>query len=133
MIIVDSFGWIEWLTEGALADKYAEYLCSSNEVITPVVILYEVYKKSKQTLNEESALRIVARLQETKVVPITPDLAVFAADVSLRHRLPMADALVYATALSEKCSVVTSDPHFEGLEKVIFIEEEEGSARKTLG
>jgi len=35
----------------------------------------------------------------------------------------MADALVYATALSEKCSVVASDPHFKRLEKVIFIEE----------
>jgi len=47
MIVVDSSGWIEWLTEGALADKYAEYLRSSNEVITPVVIVYEVYKKLK--------------------------------------------------------------------------------------
>jgi len=26
MIVVDSFGWIEWLREGPLADKYAEYL-----------------------------------------------------------------------------------------------------------
>lgn len=127
MIVVDSFGWIEWLTEGPLADKYAEYLRSSNEVITPVVIVYEVYKKLKQTLNEESALRMVARLHETKIVPITPDLALFAADVSLKHKLPMADALVYATALSQRCSVVTSDPHFERLEKVIFIKEKKGS------
>jgi len=127
MIVVDSFGWIEWLREGPLADKYAEYLRSSNEVITPVVILYEIYKKLKQALDEESALRLVARLHETKIVPLTPNLALFAADVSLKHKLPMADALVYATALSEECSVVTSDPHFERLEKVIFIEEKKGS------
>jgi len=109
-----------------LADKYSEYLRSSNEIITPVVIVYEVYKKLKQTLDEESALRLVARLHETKIVPVTPELALFAADVSLKHKLPMADALVYATALSEKCSVVTSDPHFERLEKVTFIKENKG-------
>lgn len=109
-----------------LADKYSEYLRSSNEIITPVVIVYEVYRKLKQTLDEESALRLVARLHETKIVPVTPELALFAADVSLKHKLPMADALVYATALSEKCSVVTSDPHFERLEKVIFIKENKG-------
>jgi len=39
----------------------------------------------------------------------------------------MPDALVYATALSQKCSAVTSDPHFERLEKVIFIEEKKES------
>lgn len=126
MIVVDSFGWIEQLTDGPLADKYSEYLRSSNEIITPVVIVYEVYKKLKQTLDEESALRLVARLHETKIVPVTPELALFAADVSLKHKLPMADALVYATALSEKCSVVTSDPHFERLEKVTFIKENKG-------
>jgi len=92
-----------------------------------VVIVYEVYKKLKQALNEESALRLVARLHETKIVPLTPNLVLFAADVSLKHKLPMADALVYATALSQRCSVVTSDPHFERLEKVIFIEEKKGS------
>jgi len=49
------------------------------------------------------------------------------ADVSLKYRLPMPDALVQATALSQKCSAVTSDPHFERLEKVIFIEEKKES------
>jgi len=26
MIIVDSFGWLEWFTDGELADKYKDYL-----------------------------------------------------------------------------------------------------------
>ena len=38
------------------------------------------------------------------------------AEISLRHSLPMADAIVYATGAKEKCSVVTSDPHFKNLE-----------------
>jgi len=109
-----------------LADKYAEYLCSPNEIITPVIVIYEVYKKLKQVLNEESALRMVGKFHETKIVSITPDLALFASDVSLKYKLPMADAFVYATALSRMCPVVTSDPHFEKLRNVIFITKRSG-------
>jgi len=34
----------------------------------------------------------------------------------------MADAIVYATAMKETCSVVTSAPHLKGLEDVIYLE-----------
>jgi PIN domain nuclease of toxin-antitoxin system len=34
----------------------------------------------------------------------------------------LVDAIVYATAMREPCPVVTSDPHFEGLKDVIYIE-----------
>jgi len=119
-MIVDSFGWIEWLTEGELADKYADYLRSPEKLITPVIVIYEVYKKLKQILSEEFALRVVAKFHETKIIPLTADLALLAPDVSLKWKLPMADAFVYATALSEKCPVVTFDPHFERLRQVII-------------
>jgi len=45
-----------------------------------------------------------------------------AAKISLKHSLPMADAIVYATAAKEGCPVVTSDSHFKGLEDVIYLE-----------
>ncbi|MCX5719163.1 MAG: PIN domain-containing protein [Nitrospirae bacterium] len=32
-----------------------------------------------------------------------------------------ADVIVYATALEKDCKVITSDTHFKGLERVIFI------------
>jgi predicted nucleic acid-binding protein len=36
-------------------------------------------------------------------------------------RMRNADAIVYATALEEECKVVTSDSHFKGLDKVVFV------------
>ena len=45
-----------------------------------------------------------------------------AAEISLKHALPMADAIVYATATKETCPVVTSDPHLKGLEDVIYLQ-----------
>lgn len=49
-------------------------------------------------------------------------IALSAAEISFKHTLPMADAIVYGTAMKEACPVVTSDPHFKGLEDVIYLE-----------
>lgn len=45
MIVVDSSGWVEFFTDGALADEYAKRLRTLSTVLTPVIVLYEVYKR----------------------------------------------------------------------------------------
>ena len=122
MILVDSFGWIEYLAGGQLAGCYEEYLTNLAEVITPTIVLYEIYKKLRREGKEEEALLVVAQIMKTKIVPLSEEIALLAAEISLKHTLPMADAIVYATAMKETCPVVTSDPHFKGLENVIYLE-----------
>lgn len=122
MILVDSFGWIEYLAGGQLAERYEEYLDNLAEVITPTIVLYEVYKKLKRERKEEETLLVLAQIMKTRIVPLNEEIALLAAEVSLRHTLPMADAIVYATAVKENCPVVTSDPHFKGLADVVYLE-----------
>ena len=122
MTLVDSFGWIEYLAEGRLAGRYEEYLSNLAEVVTPTIVLYEVYKKLRRECKEEEALLVVAQIMKTKVVSLTEEISLLAAEVSLKQALPVADSVVYATALKEACPVVTSDPHFKGLEDVIYLE-----------
>ncbi|MBI3600476.1 MAG: PIN domain-containing protein, partial [Nitrospinae bacterium] len=55
------------------------------------------------------------------VVSLNESIALLAADISLKYALPMADAIVYATALENNCTVVTGDAHFKGLDRVIFV------------
>lgn len=45
MIVVDYCGWLEFYTDGPLADQYAGYLNELQNIVTPVIIIYEVYKK----------------------------------------------------------------------------------------
>jgi hypothetical protein len=45
-ILLDSSGWIEFFTGGPLADRYSGYFSSRYEIITPTIVLYEVYKKT---------------------------------------------------------------------------------------
>lgn len=48
MVLVDSCGWIEFFTDGPRAAEYSKYLNNPSKVITPTIILYEVYKKIKK-------------------------------------------------------------------------------------
>lgn len=121
MFLIDSSGWIEFFTDGPLSGEYAKYLKSPEKIKTPTVVLYEVYKKIKREKTEEEALVAVSLLNRTELISLTESIALLAADMSLQYSLPMADAIVYATALEEGCKVVTSDMHFSRLNEVIYI------------
>ncbi len=121
MYLVDSSGWIEFFSEGPLSDKYSKYTSNITKIITPTIVLFEVYKKIKRERSEEDALQAVSLMNRTSVIPLCESIALLAADMSLQYSLPMADAIVYATALEERAKVVTSDAHFKDLKDVIFI------------
>jgi predicted nucleic acid-binding protein len=121
MLLIDSSGWIEFFTEGPLVKEYAKHLKDPSKIVTPTIVLYEVYKKIKRERTEEEALTAVSLMKGTLVVDLSESIALFAADLSIKHFLPMADAIVYATAMENNCRIVTSDSHFSGLDKVIFI------------
>jgi predicted nucleic acid-binding protein len=121
MVIVDSSGWIEYFTSGRHATAYQKHLKDPRTVITPTIILYEVYKKIKREISEAAALEAVSAMKQSKVVPLTESISLLAADLSIKHSLPMADAIVYASALELDCTVITSDGHFKGLDKAVLI------------
>ncbi len=121
MLLIDSSGWIEFFTDGPLAREYAKHLKDPARIITPTVVLYEVYRKIKREKTEEQALLAVSFMNRTSVIDLSESIALLAADLSIQNSLPMADAMVYATAMENNCSVVTSDEHFKKLGKVIFV------------
>lgn len=122
MKLVDSSGWVEFLTAGPLADEYAGHLGDLGEVLTPSVVLYEVYKWVKRERGEEEALLVAAQLQKTELAPLTSTIALTAADMSLEHGLAMADAIVFATAAVHEAELITSDRDFASLAGVTYLE-----------
>lgn len=118
---MDSSGWIEFFTGGPLAERYAAYFAPRYGLITPTIVLYEVYKKIKREKGEETALLFSGQLSRSHVVQLTESIAYLAADMSLRHGLAMADAIVYATAKDQDAQVVTGDADLKDLPGVIHI------------
>jgi len=125
VIVVDSSGWVEFFTDGALSDAYAAKLRTPSSILTPVIVLYEVYKRLKRDLSEDDAVVAVSAMQRTRVVPITSELALTAADLSLEHGLAMADALILATARLHHAELMTSDRDFASISGVAYLPEPE--------
>ena len=115
MILLDSSGWLEFFADGPLASEFESRLKHPAQILTPAVALYEVYKWIKRERTEEEALAAVAAMQKTKIVGLTDEIALTAADISLSMKLAMADAVMLATARAYEAELVTSDSDFEGI------------------
>ena len=114
MILVDSSGWIEHLTDRPLADQFEKRLATA-DLLVPTVVVYEVYKFLRRETSLDAAERAVVLMQERHVVPLDEQVAIEAADFSLEHGLAMADAVVYATARHHDATLVTMDEDFREL------------------
>ena len=123
LISIDSYGWIQRFTNGPKASQYNQVIESNQpkDIITSVVVLYEVYRKVKQLKSEEEALLAVAALSQTTVVDVDQTISIEAADYSLEYGLHFSDALVYATARHWKAKLYTSDDDLQELKFVCFL------------
>jgi len=123
LILIDSYGWIEYFGEGPLADSYAAFIEKTDEkgTVTPTIVIYEVYRKIKSVGGEEKALEAYAQMSRTKVIDLTSSLCLDAADISMNLNLGMADSIIVATAKAYNAQIVTSDEHLKKIDGVKFI------------
>jgi len=122
MIIVDSCGWLEWFTDGALADNYKQYLADSDNILVPAIVLYEVYKVLKRGAGEEKALLAAGYMRSSRLIPFDDTLALAAADIALQKNLAMADAIIVAVSKAHNCRIISSDADLKDLDNVDYIE-----------
>lgn len=124
--LVDTCGWIEWLTEGVLVDQYEAYMLDIEAIIIPTSVQFELYKWACRVRDKQSALEVIALTEQGKVVDLTTSIALLAANLATRHKLSFADAIIYATAQNETAELITSDDHFEQLPDVTYFKKTGG-------
>jgi predicted nucleic acid-binding protein len=124
LILIDSYGWLEYFLDGPLSEKYNKALEQANnkDYVTPTIVVYEVYKRVRSIQGEQSALEAYAQIARTKIVELTSQLALEAAEISLSTNLGMADAVILATARAFKAEILTSDKHLKGFKETRFID-----------
>jgi predicted nucleic acid-binding protein len=120
MNVVDSSGWLEYLAAGPNADFFAAAVEATTALVVPTISLYEVFKRVLQQRGEGDALQAIALMQRGRVVELGAPLALSAAQLSVRHRLPMADSIMLATARLHDATLWTQDADFAGLPDVRF-------------
>jgi predicted nucleic acid-binding protein len=120
-VVVDSSGWLEYLTDGPKADSFAPYLEGNQIVLLPTVVIYEVRKVLLLRHYKTLADAFYSQALRKTMVAFDEVLAIKSAELSLDYKLAMADAIIYATA--QHCSVplVTSATHFANLPGVTLL------------
>jgi predicted nucleic acid-binding protein len=122
MKVLDSSVWIEHLAAGTLADTCTPYLTGEGDVVTPIQVLYEVYRWTLRHVGEQAAMEVVGHMEATRFAPADVTTAVIAVQLSAEHGLAAADAMIYATAQLWHCELVTADADFRGLPGVTLLE-----------
>jgi predicted nucleic acid-binding protein len=125
MILVDTCGWIEWLTNGVLSSQYEPYFNQVDSMLVPTSVQFELYKWVTRKKGIQPALEAIALTEQARVVPLSTGIALAAADFTAEHKLSFADSIIYASAQFHQAELITSDNHFKGLPDVRYFEKAE--------
>ena len=120
-VVIDSSGWLEYLSADTKADQFAPYFEGELQILVPAIVLYEVRKLLLLRQSQMLADAFVSQALRRQIIAVDVDIALAAATISIRYSLPMADALLYATAQSRNARFITSDAHFGNLPGVTLI------------
>ena len=122
MNVVDSSGWLEYLADGSNAGHYAAAITDEPALVVPTICMFEVFKRLSLQCGQEAALQAMGFLYRGQLVPLTDEIALQAALLSLEYRLPLADSIILATARTHQATLWTQDEHFKGLPGVEYVE-----------
>lgn len=120
MNLVDSSGWLEYFADGPNAGHFAPVINDAKKLLVSTINIYEIYKKVISERNEDDALQAIAMMGQARVCEITASIAAQAAKTGYIFKLPMADCLIYATAVEQDAIIWTQDADFKDMEGVKY-------------
>ncbi|MCR4316734.1 MAG: type II toxin-antitoxin system VapC family toxin [Planctomycetes bacterium] len=124
MNVVDSSGWLEYFDNGTNANFFEPAILDFPNLIVPTISIYEVFKRVLWERNERDAKKCFYAMATGSVVELSADIALSAAKLSVQFKLPLADAIIYATSLECGATLWTQDSDFEGVPGVKYIEKQ---------
>ncbi|MFZ3384916.1 MAG: type II toxin-antitoxin system VapC family toxin [Candidatus Methanoperedens sp.] len=127
-VLVDSWAWIEYFKGTQAGEKVKELLENSQDkIIVSTVNIAEVYNSFLRDYSHPEKYRYAeasrnAMEQRSYVYDVDEKIAVDSAKIKHEKKWGLGDSIIYATAKREGALVLTGDPHFRGLNEVIFLE-----------
>jgi toxin FitB len=117
--VVDSSGWLEILVGGPNAAVF-EQVIAGGKLIVPTISVFEVAKRALLLGTEKDAERIEKHMLAFRAAELTLNIASAAARLSVKHKLPMADSIIYATARAFDATLWTQDADFASIKGVKY-------------
>lgn len=123
IVLIDSWAWVEFFAGSKTGELVKVYVMDENqEIIISSINLAEIYRIALDRFDEKTAeKRRRAMISRCYLIPVDEEIAIKGAKFRHGRDWGPGDALIYATAILEGAKVLTGDPHFKGLEDVIFL------------
>ena len=118
--LVDSSGWIEYFTESPNAAFFAEPIENREQLVVATLSVLEVFKWVLREKGQNAALQAAALMQQAQLVNLDVALAIRSAKLGVDLKLPLADSVMYATALAHGAVLWTQDVDLESLPNVRY-------------
>jgi predicted nucleic acid-binding protein len=127
MNVVDSSGWLEYFADGENASFFATAIEDTEQLLVPVVCIYEVFKRILQQWGLSEAQIHIGDMHAGRIVDLDGSVALSAAKISIEYKLPMADSMILAITRAYNATLWTQDEHFRDHEGVQYIEKKPGA------
>ena len=124
-IILDSFALLAYLKGENGYEKVKKFLSGSNPLLMNDINIGETFyilAKERGLDKAEYFLNII--LPSLPISPVSNTLqdVIQAANLKARYPISFADCFVIATAIKEKATIITGDPDFKRIEKLVKID-----------
>lgn len=120
MNVVDSSGWIEYFIDTTSADNFASAIEKTALLIVPALSFFEVHRflsRNADAARRDACLEVMRR---GTVIELTTARAIAASDIAQKHRLAMADAVMYSIAREFNATFWTQDIDYKDLPGVSY-------------
>lgn len=116
--LVDSSLWLAYLFNG----EFKDIIESEEILLLSVLSLFEIKRKILKDKLTENKLRASIEFikKRSLVLPINEEIAQNAAEISIKHKLPAIDSLIYSTTILNNAELYTLDNDFRGLKNVVL-------------
>ena len=120
MNVVDSSGWIEYLTNSVRADLFAMAIEQRDQLLVPTISLFEVHKILSRSLQADLVNRCLDVMRLGRVLDLTDARAIAASKTARAHQLALADAAMYSIAQEHGATFWTQDVDYDSLPGVRY-------------
>lgn len=120
MNVIDSSAWLSYLAGDGNSAIFSKPIENIEKLLVPSITITEVFKCILRQSGEDSALEVIAHMEQGKVIPLDSSLAINAAQFGVDLKLPLADSIIYAAAKKYGAVIWTQDIDFKSLDGVKY-------------
>jgi len=119
--VYDTRFFVEYFYSGdeGFLRRLKEDLRAVKERVVSALAIHEIHRINLEREGREVAtVRSETIRRDFNVVDVDYETAVRSAELRSRHRIPMADSVIAATAQIYRCPLVSDDSHFQEIENL---------------